>query len=127
MRGDLEGGEWGDARTFPEPRAPRIDFFRMSDGEVARAPESVCGPAWAAGAAHWLARPARASPRAPAPSPTVNYQPPRCGRQGAGWRPRGSGSPDRFCMTIDVREGSRQGGRTAPGSASHHGDEAFPP
>lgn len=64
-RGNLEGGEWGDTRTFPAPRGPRTDFLLMSDGEVARAPESVCGPAWAAGAAHWVARPARASPCPP--------------------------------------------------------------
>ena len=54
----------------------------------------------------------------PRPLPqTINYQPPFCReRPGAGGRPRGAGGPDHFCMTIDGREGARQGGRTAAGS-----------
>lgn len=85
-----------------------------SDGEVILIRKSACRATWAIGAAHWVARPVRASPR---PPPPVNYQPPRCGQPGAGGRPRGNGSSDRFCMTIDSREGARLGGRTAPGSA----------
>lgn len=125
-RGNVGGG--GRADLPPHPG----DGARTSPGKQRRGhlrPWKALGGAAApaTGAAHWLARPMGASPRVPAPSPTVNYQPPWCGRRGAGWRPRESGGPDRFCMTIDAREGARRGGRTAPGSASHHGDEAFPP
>lgn len=63
--GTWKAGSGGDARTFPAPWGPRTDFFLTRDGKVTRVPESVCGPAWAAGAAHWLARPAGASPRPP--------------------------------------------------------------
>lgn len=120
-------GRWregvGCRTDLPSTLEAERGLLLKSDGGVIHIPKSACGTTW----------PPRcplggsACARIPAPSPTVNYQPPRCGQPGAGWRPRGNSSPDRFCMTIDSREGARLGGRTARRSASHHGDEAFPP
>lgn len=108
-------GTWsagvGCRTDLPRTLEAARGLLLKSDGEVIRIPKALVEPPGHRRCP--LGGPACA--RVPAPSPTVNYQPPRCGQPGAGWRPRGNGSPDRFCMTIDSREGARLGGRTAPG------------
>lgn len=140
-RDEAGGTGWGQARPvgpgpcgcggagLPSPgAAPGVPTASKSGRATARSPtflkpleSHLRGGGWGSFSreptefTRWSFLP-QARPRAsPHPLPqTINYQPPFSReRRGAGWRPRGNGSPDHFCMTIDGREGAGRGGRTA--------------
>jgi hypothetical protein len=107
------------------PQQKPLSDVRLSDSEVTNISETTCqSPQWRRlgvlskctnGATVWscLSGPSSRLSASPPHPRSITSHPSAGSGERAGWRPRGQGSPDHFCMTIDGREGARRGGRTA--------------